>query len=298
MDLKPELLSVLQGNTKKFVGPKSLPAFLKLVQSTVGTTFPEADPRRLVSQLRKEDFFARMIRLRSQIKDNPVVPQTFSPIWQELGLDPHEIYLDAIRIRCVPARFQEIEAAGPVAFIHRDPWYANPQCQFNLWIPVYSVPKEAGFRIYPSYFNQPIPNNSNQFDYRKWLDAGGFQSANNSSSKPQLFPSPDFDPIEPSPLDVFADEGEMFLFSSHHLHGTSPNTSGFARFSLEIRFVLESHLTNRIGPEKIDNRSQGSTLSHMYRLTDSRPVPDQLIKHYERKFDFHQNKSDSLARLR
>lgn len=236
-----------------------------------------------------------MIHLRSQVKDNIVVPTAFFPVWQELGLNPQEIYLDAIRIRCVPDRFQEIEEAGPVAFIHRDPWYANPQCQFNLWIPVYSVPKEAGFRIYPSYFDKPILNNSNRFDYKEWLDAGGFQSTSKNSVVPQTFPSPQTNPIEPSPLDVFADEGEMFLFSSHHLHGTSPNTSGLARFSLEIRFVLESHLVDGLGPPKIDNQSKGSTLLHMCRLTDSKPVSDQLIKHYEGKFVSDRSKSDSSA---
>ncbi len=272
---------ILSGEVVQSLRPPSLREFLELLQSRVATYFPSADPRLEVAKLSTDIHMFRMHQLREEIKTDPIFLEAFHPLWQELGIDFSEVYLDALRIRCVPNLFQEIPEAQSLAYLHRDPWYANPQCQLNFWIPIYEVAKGDGFRIYPDYFTIPISNNSGLFSYDEWIELGGFQSNGDTNGRKKIFPSPDVDPDVQESIDVCGEEGEMVCFASHHLHGTSPNLSGKARFSLEVRFVLKSHLEQRIGPRRIDNFSTGTSLQHMYDLIYRRPVSPELIAHYE-----------------
>jgi hypothetical protein len=276
--------SILKGSILQKLKPTNLKPFLSEIQNRVHSAFPEGDPRIIASSLTSEFLLQRMHRLREEIKNKPEYLDLLLPVWTELGFDLKEIYLDAIRIRCVPDKFHENQNAASVGYIHRDPWYANPQCQLNFWIPIFPVGQGSGFRIYPTYFDMGIKNNSNTFNYPEWLELGGFQSMASNHLKQQVFPAPLNSPVEDCPIDIFGDVGEMILFCSHHLHGTSPNTSGKSRFTLEVRFVLQSHLEDRLGPKKIDNDSQGTTLIHMYDLFHKKPVSERLIKHYEGAF--------------
>ena len=278
------LKQLLDGHIGSGIKPSSLPGYLKLIQKKVEFYFPEGDPRAVVANLSSEELLKRMHELREEIKERGIFFESFLPIWSDLDIDKDEIFMDVIRIRCVPDKFHENTNAKSVAYIHRDPWYANPQCQLNLWIPIYSVAKGSGFRIYQEYFNKPIPNNSHTFDYNQWLLLGGFQSNHTPPGKIRIFPSPNYNPDETNVIDIHGDEGELNIFSSHHLHGTSPNHSGLARFTLEVRFVLQSHLENRMGPKKLDNRSKGSTLRHMYDIKNNKSVTESLIKYYEDSF--------------
>ncbi len=276
--------SLLNGSVYQNISPKSLIPFLDLVKSTVITHFPEGDPRLVANTLSSQRLLARMRILREEIKTNENIFSLFLPVWTELGFDLDEIYLDAIRIRCVPDKFHENLNAQSIAFIHRDPWYANPQCQLNFWIPIFDVEKGSGFKIYPNYFSKPVKNNSNLFNYAEWISLGGFQSTQVLENQKQLFPEPTESINKVGSIDIYGNEASLVCFASHHLHGTSPNLSGKARFTLEIRFVLRSHLESRFGPSKMDNYSQGSTLEHMYDLFSKKHVPKALIQYYEDGF--------------
>lgn len=279
-----DINALLQGKIFNRLFPASLLSFLHQIQERLQSYFPEGDPRQVVKNLTSAQLLTRMKLLRDEIITSEPLLVQFCPVWTELGFDLKELYLDAIRIRCVPDKFHENVQAKSVSYIHRDPWYANPQCQLNFWIPIYDVEKGAGFSIYPTYFDKTIPNNSNLFDYQEWLELGGFQSNKVFPDRKQIFPAPlQFnDTVEN--VNIYAEAGEMVCFASHHLHGTSPNLSGKARFTLEVRFVLRSHLESRLGPQRIDNFSKGSTLVHMYDLIRHDPVPMELIKHYEDGF--------------
>jgi len=273
--------SALAGKVHLHVRPPSLTPFLENIKSQLESFFPEGDPRLVVGTLSSDALLTRMKQIRDQIMLSQESTELLCPVWQELGFSLEDLYFDAIRIRCVPDRYHENPEAISVSYIHRDPWYANPQCQLNLWIPIYDVKKDAGFRIYPKYFTNPIPNNSNLFDYNEWMEMGGFQANQTPVGKTRIFPSPKIEPMDNSTIDVFGESGELTLFSSHHLHGTSANVSGIARFSLEVRFVCYSHLEQKKGPLKLDNQSIGSTLIDMKSVKADKKIPLSLIQEYE-----------------
>ncbi len=288
-----DINALLLGKIFNRLSPASLNPFLLQIQNRLQSYFPEGDPRQVVACLSSPQLLTRMKLLRDEIISSEPLLHSLCPVWSELGFDLNEIFLDAIRIRCVPDKFHENVEAKSVSYIHRDPWYANPQCQLNFWIPIYDVEKGAGFSIYPPYFKKAIPNNSDLFDYQEWLELGGFQSNKVFSDRKQIFPAPLYNLDEVDTVDIHSRAGEMICFASHHLHGTSPNLSGLARFTLEVRFVLRSHLESRVGPKKLDNFSKGSTLIHMYDLFRHEPVPKALIKHYEDGFVPEKSKQDS-----
>ncbi|GBF50812.1 hypothetical protein LPTSP4_23390 [Leptospira ryugenii] len=257
----------------------SLHTLSKEIQDILSKIFFEGDPRIVANHLEEEEFFNRMSFARREVQNSNRCRELILKTWTDMGYDLNDIYMDLPRLRCVPHHFHLNERAMAISFLHRDPWYANPQSQINHWIPIYEVERKSGFAIYPAYFSKPVLNNSNLFDYSKWLEMGGFQSKERSYDSIRIFPSP-LEDISSEVIDIFGNPGELIAFSPQHLHGTSPNNTGKARFSLELRFVCLSHLEQKIGPENKDNASRGTTLIHMVRATDGLTLSKKSIEDY------------------
>ncbi|MCW7482762.1 hypothetical protein [Leptospira kanakyensis] len=268
------------GETLSGLFPDPSFPFLKTIKDYINEEFSEGDPVFVSSSIPYLDLASRMEKIRTRIYENLSLKTFLYPLFESSGMDPFDVYVDLFRLRCVPNGFHNQPGSESVLYIHRDSWYANPENQINIWIPITLVNPGAGFTLYPSYFQNPIPNNSHLFDYKHWLETGGFQATTHSRLAEKIFPKPNLKPMDPKQFSVSGDFGEYFLFSSHHLHGTEENNLGFSRFSMEIRFVLGSVIRNHFGPENTDNRSTGTTLYEMKNLIDGRILPSEVIQNY------------------
>ncbi len=286
MQLKtPKILSdALAGEIQKLTLPKSLYPFLDALHSKIKSAFPEGDPELISSGLPFKSLNKRMNVLRASVYDDSNIKKKFIPILEYLEIPVDDFYSDLFRLRCVPSFFQEREGSELVQYLHRDPWYANPQCQLNFWIPLSPVEEGSGFGIYTEYFDRPIPNNSDQFDYSHWLETGGFQANENPKLQEKIFPKPSQLP-ENSKIDsVYGSFGDVVIFSSHHLHGTQANTMDRSRFSLEIRFVLKEWIQKKLGPTNLDNLSHGTTLGEMTHIQTGQAIEENFIQNYVAEF--------------
>lgn len=276
-----DILSLYEGRTSFGTLSNESKAFLNPIHKYIREEFSSGDPTLLSSNISFETLQISMAKIRSRIYKNRSIKGFLVPILEEWNLDPKDIYVDLFRLRCVPNGFHLLEGAESVQYIHRDSWYANPENQINLWIPITKVELGSGFSLYPSYFKKPILNNSSLFLYDHWKETGGFQT---SSTHPRLrekiFPKPLEKVSDPHPISVFGDFGDYFIFASHHLHGTSDNTQGYSRFSLEVRFVLGEHVKHHLGPKNWDNGSQGTTLYDMKQLETGAILPSEVIQSY------------------
>lgn len=276
-----EINSLYEGKTHFGKLTKESKSYLTPIHKYIQYEFPSGDPCLLTSQIPYPQLQKGMAKIRSKIYENHSISKFLFPILDEWNLDPNDVYLDLLRLRCVPNGFHQLEGAESVQYIHRDPWYANPENQINLWLPITKVELGSGFSLYPFYFKNPIENNSHSFDYRHWMETGGFQTSyHHPKIGEKIFPKPSKPVSDPNPLSVAGDFGDYFIFASHHLHGTNDNTQGHSRFSLEVRLVIGEHIKNKIGPKNIDNGSKGTTLYEMKQLVTGEVLPTEVIESF------------------
>lgn len=263
-----------------------LHAIPELVRRRIHAAFPEGDPRQLHKLLSNAEFLERLHDLRLEVRRDPVLRRLLLRLFASLGLPTHELYCDVPRLRAVPHNGHANESARAVHFLHRDPWYANPQCQWNWWFPVFDIAANQSFSIYPRCFDRAVANDSAQFSWEEWSSQGGFQArpvrTADGSSAPsgQHFPAPLADPADPDRFAVTAKAGELILFSGSHLHGTDFNSSGATRWSLELRSVLREDLTELRGAPNTDNESSGSVLMEYRTLQDGCTPNVEEAAHY------------------
>lgn len=202
-----------------------------------------------------DDFLARLNQLRETLS---------GPLWRErcrgflesLGLAMDEFAVDRFRLRGVAPGADQIPAAAAAFYAHRDVWYANPQSQINLWLPLHPVSRLDSFGFYPDLFDQAVENDSEHFDYGQFQAEGGFQSTVRTLVHPRWLAAGQPEP----PYAVELQPGEMLLFSATHLHRSLPNRSGHIRFSVDMRLVHRADEEAGRGAPNCDNRSRGSVL--------------------------------------
>lgn len=172
---------------------------------------------------------------------------------------------DPVRLRLIPGG-REAEFYKASAFdAHRDSWYANSRAQINWWIPLHDVDESQSVLFYPDFFERPIANDSDNFDYELWRDEVGFGKS--QLGRGGFYPRVQ-EPIEPDEprFAISAEKGSIVLFSAAHLHQTVINKEDSVRISVDFRTVDPLHESEGIGAPDPDNRSRGSATS------DYRPV--------------------------
>jgi hypothetical protein len=173
------------------------------------------------------------------------------------------LFYDVPRLRVIPN--SEVIRSG-ISYNyqpHRDTWYGSQQSQVNHWMAVENVTIESSFYIAPAYFHRPIRNTSKSFDLDEWDNKYRPVAEKSIESENRPHPSPLEVIDDKDRLIIDIDPGGEIVFSAHHLHGSSPNTTNKIRLSIDYRvFVPE---LERISPLNIDCESTGDYLKFMIR---------------------------------
>ena len=184
-------------------------------------------------------------------------------ITQSLGLDIARIAFDPIRIRVIQSGGHENPRARAVYYPHRDVWYGHPASLITVWIPLHDLPEDETFVFHPTKWNEPVPNDSEIFDYDEWVSKGwglkiGWQNKNDGLEA--RYPGVT-EAIDPGPAVGFScTRGETLLFSGQHFHRTLPQSKGRTRLSLDFRIAQLDDVEAGRGAPNVDNRSRGSAL--------------------------------------
>ena len=186
-----------------------------------------------------EDSLRQLAPLKSDIKKDKEYHIIMRALLMEMGITPSEYAIDYPRLRVNIPSGHTNDGAKAAYSAHRDTWYCNPQSQINFWIPLYDCTEKQSFAFYPDYFNQPVKNNSADFDYNSWI-SGGFPEAKENLS---------------NPISFSAKAGEIILFSAAHLHMGLPHDEKTVRYSLDFRIVHIKDFENNIGAPNVDNDS-------------------------------------------
>lgn len=176
----------------------------------------------------------------------------------DFGFAAENNAFDFIRLRGVMPNGHLNPALERAYSLHRDTWYANPQCQVNWWIALQDTPAERTFSFYPAFFDKKVENTSGAFDYDTWMNTVGWQG----TRKQQNVSYPHTLEILPAAerKGFSCRAGEVLLFSAAHLHQTNPNSTDLCRFSIDFRTAhLDDHY-NFKGAPNADNGSSPDVL--------------------------------------
>lgn len=208
-----------------------------------------------------QEFYAHQQHARKLAAQDPALHEAQRQVIEALGLwDQDALAWDVLRLRAIP-HLGHLEPAAKLAYgAHRDTWYANPQCQLNLWLSLFDVSAQQCFMTYPEVFYQGVENTSAGFDYDVFMSQAGWQtSAEGGAPAQTLYPSAP--QAQASSWGQGAREalgrGQLMVFSASHLHQSMPNESGQTRFSLDFRLVWRPDQRKGLGAPNVDNASAG-----------------------------------------
>ncbi len=229
----------------------------------VRTEFADVgDPSLAQFELSNGAFFGRVKSLRRQLYMDPVWRRLVAATIEAAGFDPGRTAYDPLKLRVVQSGGANNPAATPVFQAHRDTWYSHPSCLITWWIALHDASEDETFMFYPDLLDQPVPNDSEAFDYGDWIKDGpdlkiGWQDikAGRTAVFPSLSGTLESDPRRELGLRVEA--GDELLFAGAHLHRTLPHTTGRTRFSVDFRVIDTVDAESGRGAPMADARCLG-----------------------------------------
>ncbi|MEV4334308.1 hypothetical protein AB0K02_27910 [Streptomyces sp. NPDC049597] len=158
---------------------------------------------------------------------------------------------------------------------HRDVWYGAPAQQVNWWLPVFDVLPDNAMYFDPAFFAREVPNDSETFDYYRH-NAGRAHTARQVTHETQPRPRA-LDHTADHPLTVLPSTGAVMLFSGAHLHATVPNTSGWARYSVDFRTVDSDDLHSGSGAPLVDVRCTGTAIRDFHNVATHKALSERTV---------------------
>src|SRR5579864_8644886 len=259
------------------------PSALKLcglARELMETAFNGQDPIRIHDHMPVERCVEILAVLKPKFIHHPKSKEYIQGILAELGCDLEKTYFDVPRLRTAfPGDY--LKSGIAYAFHpHRDTWYSAPFSQINWWMPVYPLHSENGMAFHPHYWDHPVKNGSNQYNYQEWNQKSRQNAAKHIKIDTRVQPKPE-ERVELDPqVRLVCDVGGAFLFSAAHLHSTVPNTTPEIRYSIDFRTVHLDDVWARTGAPNIDSACTGTTMGDYLRGTDFTHVPEEAIAIY------------------
>jgi hypothetical protein len=253
----------------------------RLAQEMIEEAFSPLDPLTVHENLPVEKCVEILAALKPRFIHHPQAKEFLRAMLRELGCDLEKTYFDVPRMRTAfPGNY--LTSGIAYAFHpHRDTWYSAPQSQVNWWMPIYPLNSENCMAIHPEYWTRPVKNGSSQYNYDKWKRESRLNAAQHVKLDTRVQPKPE-EPVELDPqIRLVCNVGGVYLFSAAQLHSTVPNTSRFARYSIDFRTVHLDDVLARTGAPNIDSACTGTNLGDFLNGGDLAPIPEDAMNFYE-----------------
>ena len=264
--------SIFTGDFYLYSGMPAALALVEHARELVAEAFGDLDPERAQYDVDVEDFVRRVAPLKSEFTNGQRTKHLCQAYATDLGMDPERTYFDIPRLRVIPAHGFLTAGVSYNYKPHRDMWYGHPRQLINHWVPVYPVVAENVMSMFTDYFDRAIKNGSNAYDYDEWVAKHRFAAVEKTTTDDRPHPLPLEEISSQGEIRIAASEGDIFMFSSSHLHASVPNTSGVTRFSYDLRTINVDDVLSERGPRNVDNGSTGTTLGDFLRVADLAPL--------------------------
>ncbi len=259
-------------NTRQLIG---------LAAKMLAEAFVPHDPRTIHQHLSPEEVAGILSKVKPAFIHHPECKRLISLIMKDHAIDEEKLYFDVPRMRSAyPSHF--LSSGIAYAFHpHRDTWYSAPMCQINWWLPIYPLHPDNAMGFYPNYFDTPVANNSEIYNYYEWNTKNRASAAQHVRSDTREQPKPQQD-LNANSLRYLPPPGGLILFSGSQLHETVPNTTDMARYSIDFRTVHLDDVVNFHGAKNIDSRATGTTMRDYISAADhTRLLPEEVVRLYD-----------------
>jgi hypothetical protein len=264
--------SLFGGDFYLYTGLAGAGALAQHAKDLIAEAFGDLDPERAQFAMPVEEFVARVGPLKSEFTNGQRTKRLCQAFATELGVDPERTYFDIPRLRVIPA--EEYLTAG-VSYnykAHRDMWYGHPQQLVNYWVPVFPVVGDNVMSMFTDYFDKPVKNGSNAYDYDEWVAEHRHAAASKTTKDDRPHPLPLEEIDSRGEIRIAGGCGDVMMFSSNHLHASAPNQSGVTRFSYDLRTINIDDVRAGAGPRNVDSGATGTTLGDFLRVSDLKPL--------------------------
>src|SRR5579872_1229614 len=259
------------------------PSALKLcglARELVETAFNGQDPIRIHDHMPVERCVEILAELKPKFIHHPKAKEYIQGMLAERGCDLAKTYFDVPRLRTA---FPSDYLSSGIAYAfhpHRDTWYSAPFSQINWWMPVYDIYPENSMAFHTRYFEEPVKNSSDTYNYYEWNRANRQSAAQHVKSDTRVQPKAQAT-LDPDPqLRVIANVGGVLMFSAAQLHSTVPNTAGLTRYSIDFRTVHLDDVWSKCGAPNVDSKCTGTTMHDYISAADFSHLPADAIALY------------------
>ena len=269
--------SLFHGNLIVVGATKASTALCQHAMDLAKEAFFPLDPEHAQESLPVEKFIEIVGPLKSRFTNDRKTKELVRDYLAEQGVDTDSTFFDVPRLRVVPHSGYLTAGVSYAYKGHRDTWYSSPHGQINWWLPVYEVVPERAMSFFPKYWDEAVPNSSNEFDYGEWTRVGRQQATEQVSKDTRKHPLPLVDLPVSEELRIGGATGDAILFSAAHLHATAPNSSTATRFSMDFRTIHVDDLFKDAGAKNVDCAAKGTTLADFLKATDFSPIPEKYV---------------------
>lgn len=182
--------SLFRGDFHLYTGIGGANALADHAKDLIGQAFEGMDPERAQYEMDVDEFIRRVEPLKHEFTNGEKTKSLCQQFAVDFGVDPERTYFDIPRLRVIPA--DQFLTAG-VSYnykAHRDMWYGHPQQLVNYWTPVFDVVGENVMSMYTDYFDRPVKNGSNQYDYDEWVAKHRTAAAGEKTTDTRPHPPP------------------------------------------------------------------------------------------------------------
>jgi hypothetical protein len=272
--------ALYEGNIFVYSPIQAAKELCALGRSMIEEAFAPHDPRVIDQYLSMEEAAEILSKLKPSFIHHPECKRLLPEIIVELGGDPTKTYFDVPRMRSAYSTNYLISGIAYAFHPHRDTWYSAPMCQINWWMPIFDIVPENCLFIQPDYFATAIKNSSTIYNYREWNARSRPEASKHVRSDTREQPKPQ-QKIQSHDIRLICPPGGVILFSGAQLHGTVPNTSGVARYSIDFRTIHLDEAIAHDGARNVDSRCTGTTMGDYLRCTDLQQLPEEVISSYD-----------------
>jgi len=234
-----------------------------LTDTIVREAFGAPDPTAVQFQLEGDDFRSTVESLRRGFRKNADAKGLFRAVLEHAGVEPERTGWDWLHLRVLPHGEGHAGSSTSGLGFHRDTWSSNVYAQTNWWAPIYPITAARTVAFYPRYWGTPLANTSAEWD---------LEEVRRKPASLPLVPRPTEAVDTSDELRLVPEPGDLLCFSGAHLHASTPNESGRARFSIEVRTVHEADLARRRGAPNVDGSAPHVAVTWFRRVSDNSPL--------------------------
>ncbi len=263
--------SVYGGELLVFKDVQPLKEFCAFTDALIREVFETTDPVRAQFELGRDEYLLRVETLQKRFRKDARAKELFLAALGYVGVDLRRTSWDWLYLRVSPHGEEHSGRRTAKLGFHRDTWSSNVYAQTNWWAPIYPISPGRTMAFYGEYWGKTLKNTSGEWDLEE-IRAG--------RSNAPLVPEPAEAVDTASELRPVIEPGDLLCFSGAHLHASVPNSTGVARFSVEVRTVDARDAADGRGAPNVDGEAPRVAGDWFRHVLDDTPLT-AVVRRYQ-----------------